>query len=207
MSARARLIVSLAVGVVAAVPAIVLTPWQVAELIGWDAMAAVFIVSVFLDTRGKDSTATEVMATKEDDSRFTADAILIGASLVSLAGVALALLKAGKVQEPAHILIVTLVFVSVVLSWTSVHTVFTLRYANLFYSHGGGIDWHAKDNPDFGDFAYVALTLGMTFQVSDTDITSKVIRKAALRHALLSYLFGVVVLATTINVVASLLAK
>jgi uncharacterized membrane protein len=93
------------------------------------------------------------------------------------------------------------------MSWTSVHTVFTLRYARLYYQAGGGINWHAKDQPDFGDFAYVALTLGMTFQVSDTDITSKPIRKAALRHAVLSYLFGVVILATTINVVASLLAK
>lgn len=64
-----------------------------------------------------------------------------------------------------------------------------------------------RSRPDFGDFAYVALTLGMTFQVSDTDLTSKPIRKAALRRAVLSYVFGVVILATTINVVASLLAK
>jgi uncharacterized membrane protein len=207
VNARTRLLICVAVGVVAFVPAIVFTPWQVAELTGWDAMAAVFVASVFLATRGKDPADTKALATREDDSRLTADAVLIGASIASLAGVALALLKAGSVQEPAHILIVTLAFVSVVLSWTSIHTVFTLRYAHLYYATGGGIDWHAQDKPDFGDFAYVALTLGMTFQVSDTDITSKAIRKAALRHAVLSYLFGVVVLATTINVVASLLAK
>jgi uncharacterized membrane protein len=78
----------------------------------------------------------------------------------------------------------------VVLSWASVHTVFKLRYARPYYSGGGGIDFHVDERPDFGDFAYVALTIGMTFQVSDTDLTAKPIRMAALRHALLSYLFG-----------------
>jgi uncharacterized membrane protein len=147
------------------------------------------------------------MAVMEDNSRVAADAILIGASIASLVGVGLALVKAGNEQNPAHTLITAFAFLSVVVSWSSIHTVFTLRYARLYYQAGGGIDWHSGDLPDFGDFAYIALTLGMTFQVSDTDINSKPIRKAALRHAVLSYLFGVVILATTINVVASLLAK
>jgi uncharacterized membrane protein len=207
VNARNRLVLSLACGLVAFVPSIFFTPWQVAELIGWSTMAAVFVGSVFLATRHKDSAQTKAMATREDDSAVAADSILIGASLASLVGVGLALLRAGSEQGAAHDLITALAFVSVVLSWASVHTVFTLRYARLYYSGGGGIDWHASDAPDFGDFAYVALTIGMTFQVSDTDIKTKRIRKPALRHALLSYLFGVVVVATMINVVASLLAK
>jgi uncharacterized membrane protein len=59
--------------------------------------------------------------------------------------------------------------------------------------------------PDYRDFAYTAFTVGMTFQVSDTDITSQEMRRAVLRHALLSFLFGAVILATTINVIAGLL--
>jgi uncharacterized membrane protein len=88
-----------------------------------------------------------------------------------------------------------------------VHAVFTLRYARLYYSGGGGIAYHNNEAPDYGDFAYVALTIGMTFQVSDTDLTSRQIRRSAIRHALLSYLFGVVIVAMVINVVASLLTK
>ena len=103
--------------------------------------------------------------------------------------------------------ITTLVVVSVVLSWAAVHVVFTLRYARLYYAQGGGIDFHADTLPDFRDFLYVALTIGMTFQVSDTDLNAKLIRMTALRHALLSYLFGVVVVSTTINVIATLLTK
>ncbi len=120
---------------------------------------------------------------------------------------AFALLKAAAEIGPPHAIITGVAVVSVVLSWAAVHTVFTLRYARLYYSGGGGIDFHVDERPDFGDFAYVALTIGMTFQVSDTDLTGKRIRMTALRHALLSYLFGVVIVAMTINVVAGLLAK
>jgi uncharacterized membrane protein len=207
MTARTRLAASLVLGLAAFAPAIVFTSWQVAILIGWDITAATFVGSVLVATWRKDAAATRTMATKEDNSRAGADAILIAASVASLVGVVFALLKAGGESGAAHTLIVAVAFLSVVLSWASVHTVFTLRYARLYYSAGGGIDWHARDRPDFGDFAYVALTLGMTFQVSDTNITSKPIRKAVLRHAVLSYVFGVVILATTINVVASLLTK
>lgn len=207
MNARTRLAISLAIGLTAFVPAIVLVPWQVADLVGWDAMAAVFVASVFVATRGVDPVGTRAMATREDDSRVASEAVLIGASVVSLAGVAFAFLKAGSEPDPAHTLITALAFLSVVLSWASIHTVFTLHYARLYYQAGGGIDWHDAEPPDFGDFAYMALTLGMTFQVSDTNVTSKAIRKTALRHAVLSYLFGVVILATTINVIAGLLAK
>jgi len=205
--ARTRLVACLASGLAAFAVAILLTPWQIADLVGWDVAGAVFVASVLVSTRGKDPAQTRTMAVMEDNSRVAADAILIGASIASLVGVGLALVKAGSEQNPAHTLITALAFLSVVVSWSSVHTVFTLRYARLYYQAGGGIDWHSGDLPDFGDFAYIALTLGMTFQVSDTDINSKPIRKAALRHAVLSYLFGVVILATTINVVASLLSR
>lgn len=207
VDARTRLAVCVGVGLLALVPAVILTPWQVAELIAWDIAAAMFVGWVFLGTRGRDPAATQAMAMREDNSRVAADATLVGASLASLIGVALALLKAGNEQGTAHVLITALAFLSVVLSWASVHAVYTLHYARLYYALGGGISWHSGEQPDFGDFAYVALTVGMTFQSSDTDIVARPIRKALLRQALLSYLFGVVILATTINVVASLLAK
>ncbi len=93
-----------------------------------------------------------------------------------------------------------------VLSWAVVHTVFTLRYAHEYYAApSGGIDFKNDAPPDYQDFAYVAFTVGMTFQVSDTDVQKRVIRRTILRHALLSYLFGAVILAVTINVVANLL--
>jgi uncharacterized membrane protein len=94
---------------------------------------------------------------------------------------------------------------TVVLSWTVVHTVYMLRYAQLYYARGGkGVEFNGGEPPDYRDFAYLAFTIGMTYQVSDTDLTTKPIRRTATHHALLSYLFGTVVVAMTINVVASL---
>ena len=85
-----------------------------------------------------------------------------------------------------------------------IHAVFTLRYARLYYAEAGGVDFNEASDPDYRDFLYLALTLGMTYQVSDTDITSKAIRRTATRHGLLSYVFGTVIVAMTINVVAGL---
>jgi uncharacterized membrane protein len=93
-------------------------------------------------------------------------------------------------------------------SWFAVHTLFTVRYARLYYSDDpGGIDFHDPNPPRFRDFAYLAYTVGMTFQVSDTEIGLTSIRATVLRHALLSYLLGAVVLAVTINLIAGLGSK
>lgn len=91
------------------------------------------------------------------------------------------------------------------MSWLTVHTIFTLRYAVLYYAEPvGGVEFHMDDLPSYRDFAYLAMTIGMTFQVSDTDLKSTAMRATALRHALLSYLFGSLILAAAVNLVAGL---
>jgi len=92
-----------------------------------------------------------------------------------------------------------------VLSWAVVHTVYTLRYAAAYYGEpAGGIGFNGGEPPSYRDFAYLAFTIGMTFQVSDTALQTTALRRTALRHALLSYLFGTGILAVTINLVAGL---
>ena len=108
-------------------------------------------------------------------------------------------------MAPPRALVAALGIASVVGAWLVVHTVFTTRYALLYYSgEPGGIDFNQTEAPAYADFAYLAFTMGMTSQVSDTDLQTRLIRAAALRHALLSYLLGAVVLATVINLVAGL---
>ena len=90
-------------------------------------------------------------------------------------------------------------------SWALVHTVFTLKYARLYYAGTpGGIDFNDNGAPDYRDFAYLAFTVGMTFQVYDTDIKAKAIRRTVLRHAWLSFPLVAVIIATTINLVSGL---
>jgi uncharacterized membrane protein len=97
---------------------------------------------------------------------------------------------------------------TVVVSWTVVNTVFTLRYARLYYrGAGGGVDFGTDSTqpPDYRDFAYLAFTIGMTYQVSDTMLRDRGIRRTVLLHAVLSYVFGVVIVSAGVNVVAGLL--
>jgi uncharacterized membrane protein len=181
--------------------------WSVAALCASDVAALVFVLWVWVTLRAADPKTTARTALAEDASRAAAEAVLIGAGAASLVAVAFTLGQAGHTGPPQRGLLTALALGSVVLAWTSVHTVFGLRYARLYYSAPeGGIDFHGEA-PDYSDFAYLALTIGMTFQVSDTDITRKGIRRIALHHALLSYLFGTGIVAITFSSVAALLAR
>ena len=110
--------------------------------------------------------------------------MLLGAAIASLIAVGVVLAGAGRVTGNVKYLQAGFALVSVFVSWVLIHTVFTLRYARLYYSgQAGGIDFNETGAPDYRDFAYLSFTIGMTFQVSDTNIQSKQIRRTALRHA------------------------
>jgi uncharacterized membrane protein len=200
-----RVIVSASLGLAAFVVAMVLTVWQAAVLVGWTTTAAVMVTWILRVILPKDGGATAALALREDDSRAAADVLLISAAVGSLAAVALGLVEGARVHGTGEAALTALAVLSIVLSWGVIQMVFTLRYARLYYAEGGGIDFNEREQPDYHDFAYLALTLGMTYQVSDTDLTSKSVRRTALRQALLSYLFGTVIVAMAINVVAGFL--
>ena len=150
-----------------------------------------------------DAATTKRRATREDPTIGASHTILLLASLASLAGVALLLFASGRGEE---LLAAVLGVLSVAASWITVHTIYTLGYAAPYYSGTeGGIDFNQKEPPAYADFAYVGFTLGMTYQVSDTTISDSRIRAMVLRHALLSYLLGAIVIATTVNLVIALL--
>ena len=179
---------------------------SVTALLGWDAAALVFLALVWLAVAPMGAAATAVSAQAEDASRTEGEAILVGAGTASLVAVGFTLVDAGRSTGAARVSLIALAVVSVVLAWASVHTVYALRYARLYYAEPvGGIDFNGDDAPCYLDFAYVALTVGMTSQVSDTSLTHPRLRRTAIHHALLSYLFAAVVVALMINIVASLL--
>jgi uncharacterized membrane protein len=210
--ASTRVGVAASVGVVAAVYVGAVVDWGYAASVGWDVAAGVFLVWTWSDIRRMDAAATEAHATREDPTRGLTRVIVLAASVASLAGVGLLLAQASSAQGAAQDLVAMLGVASVAVSWFVVHTLFTLHYALLYYgsddgersgSHSG-VDFNQREPPRYTDFAYLAFTVGMTFQVSDTPLTTHQVRVAALRHALLSYLFGSLILAATVNLVASL---
>jgi uncharacterized membrane protein len=205
-SAATRVSVAAVAGVLAGLLVARPGSWQIGTLAGWDVAAGVYVAWTWATVWHRDAAATARLALREDPGRPIADALLLVASMASVLAIGLAI-TAGRGPSPAtRDLHAALAVASVALSWTAVQTLFTLHYARLYYSHPtGGIDFNQDAPPRFSDFAYLAFTIGMTFQVSDTDLQSAVLRATALRQALLSYLLGAVILASTINLVAGLL--
>jgi uncharacterized membrane protein len=205
-TAATRVSMAAAAGVVAGALVALPGSWQIGTLAGWDVAAGVYVAWTWASIWHRDPAATARLALREDPGRPVADALLLVASVASVLAVALAISAGRAGGSGTRDLHAALAVVSVALSWTVVQTVFTAHYARLYYSHpAGGIDFNQETPPRYADFAYLAFTVGMTFQVSDTDLQTAALRAAVLRQALLSYLLGAVILATIINLVAGLL--
>ncbi|MDQ1722920.1 MAG: hypothetical protein QOI26_2654 [Pseudonocardiales bacterium] len=200
-----RLAVSLLFGLLVAVVLALLGAAKYAPAVGWDAATVLLLLWTWFTIWPMGAADTATHATREDPTRAVSDILLLAAAVVSLAAVGFFLVQASSAKGAAQDLLAGVGIATVALSWLVVHTVFTLAYAKLYYTGvDGGVGFNQSAPPRYSDFAYLAFTLGMTFQVSDTDLQTQTIRATALRHALLSYLFGAVIVATTINLVASL---
>jgi uncharacterized membrane protein len=201
-----RILIAVVLGVAVAVVVGNTVGWRFA-LVGWVVTAGVYVVWTRLLLGGMDADETREYVTREDPTRWVADAVVVSASIASLGGVGY-VVAAGSRSGAGALEAALLGFLAVAASWFAVHTLFTVHYARLYYSdEPGGINFHDPEPPRFRDFAYVAFTVGMTFQVSDTEIGLTSIRATVLRHALLSYLLGAVVLAVTVNLIAGLGSK
>jgi uncharacterized membrane protein len=204
-SARTKLLAGAAAGILTGTLAAILGTGREAPLIGWGTLVVIFCTWVWTSVWRMDATATATHAKSESPGRDLADLVLVAASIVSLVAVGLVLFGAGSQSGATKYVQAGLAVASVITSWILVHTVFTLKYARLYYGDPvGGIDFNEDDPPQYSDFAYLAFTIGMTFQVSDTNLQNKTIRRTALRHALISFPLGTVIIATSINLVAGL---
>lgn len=204
-TARTRLLTALLAGVIAGTICAMTGATKYAPLIIWDVVVFVYGIWVWLAVWPMNAAETKSHAVSENPGRALADAFLLFASVASIAAVVVLLIDASNSEGIKKVVSICLGLASIILSWAMVHTVYMLKYARSYYGQPeGGIDFNEKDSPSYQDFAYMAFTLGMTFQVSDTALMTKELRKTVLKHALLSYVFGTVIIATTINTLASL---
>ncbi len=205
MASRARLTIMAAIGAVTIVLVGSFGSWRYAPLIGWDVAAFSFASMVWLVVAPMDAKSTGEHTNREDPGRTASDLIVVVAAVASLVAIGFVLAQPDHQSQTAANLTAGLALLSVGLSWFAIHTLFMLRYARLYYiGEPGGIEFNQKEPPRYLDFAYVAFTIGMTFQISDTNIGTTTIRAATLRHALLSFLFGTVILASAINLVVGI---
>lgn len=200
-----RASVAAASGVIAGTTTALVGSWWLGPLVAWDAAAAVLLVWTWALIWNLSAAQATTLATRESPGRANSDLLLLGGSIVSLAAVGLVIVRANQEAGLDKGLLIGLSVISILLAWATVHTVYTLRYARLYYAgNPGGIDFNDSSAPSYPDFAYLALTIDMTFQVSDTSLSTNAFRRLALRHALRSYMFGTLIIATTINLIAGL---
>ncbi|MEV4659677.1 DUF1345 domain-containing protein [Micromonospora sp. NPDC049301] len=203
--AAVQLVLVGVVGAIAGVAAMLWSP-MLAPLVAWDAAALSWLGLVWHKLWPLDATQTSRVASYEDPNRAIRDVVLLIACLASLLAVGLVLASAHS--EPPGLrreLAGGVGVLSVLLSWLVVHTVFSARYARIYYTGpNGGVNFNQPGPPRYSDFAYLAFTIGTTFQVSDTNLTSNEMRRTVLRHSMMSYLFGAFIIAVTVNLVAGL---
>ena len=202
---RTRGIVAVAAGVVAAAGAMPVLGIAGGLLAGWATLGIVSVAWVLLVVWPMDATQTRAHATAEDPGRRVARLIATVGSLASLGAAAVVIVEARHAPPLLSALLASVAVLSVAASWALIQTDYLLRYAHLYYTEPiGGIDFHQDDPPRYTDFAYVSVGLGMTYQVADTNVSDGAIRRLVIAQTLLAYLFGAIILATIINLIASL---
>ncbi|MBO0812127.1 MAG: DUF1345 domain-containing protein [Microlunatus sp.] len=197
-SALLRLVVAVVLGVVTGVVVgrLVQVPLGVLSAIAVAEIA--FVVSGWISLWPMDAAATRSHAGRENFRPGLDEIVVVGAALVGLVAIVMLLI----VGESTKIIAAAIALTGVFMSWATVHLTYAVQYAYLYYADdAGGIDFNSDAEPCYQDFLYFSYNLGMTYQVSDTAVGSRAIRAIVVRQALISYVFGVAILATTINLV------
>ena len=176
----------------------------------WDVFSITYIIITWIIFFTMPVAHIEKMANKEDGSRIFVLISVLVSSFASMFTVLLLMLSAGK-SSGDGISNIILSITGIMSAWTMLHTIFTLHYAHLYYSKtrkddvlSSGLDFPEEKKPDYIDFAYFSFVIGMTFQVSDVQINSRIIRRTVLAHGLLAFALNTFVVALTINLIAGL---
>ena len=186
--------------------------WAIHLVAGWDAAGLTLLSLAWWRIWHDSSAETRRRAAGEDPGRTLVWVIVLLASLFSLFAAGFVMRRAHSMASSSSgfCLLLALCILTVISAWALTHTSYALRYAHLYYRDDddgeGGLEFPGKLDPDGMDFAYFAFTLGMCFQVSDVVITSRQIRRAALAHALLAFLYNTVVVALALNLMLNFLS-
>ena len=185
-------------------------PGRLRFILSWDAGVLVAMILLFALRRTPPDTMKRIAA-QQDAGKWTVlllTLIAASASLVAIAGEVPLIRNAAELEKIVRI---ALVVATIVLSWAFINVIFALHYAHDYYSvvdgstANKGLKFPGDDKPTYMDFVYFSFTIGMTFQVSDVQITDQEFRGLALTHGIISFFYATGILALTINLVAGLL--
>jgi uncharacterized membrane protein len=217
ISARARLLISLFVSFITFTIS-GKTPPAIQFILVWSSFAFTGLVLFWITILTAEVHEVKYIAKRQDSSRTIVFFFVLFAAIISLFAVIILLKILPDTRQAGYRYHIGFSIISVVLSWILIHTVFTFRYAHLYYTcrseeqgiekeDEGGLEFPGEDSPDYLDFAYFSFVIGMTFQVSDVQITSRQIRRLALFHGLISFVYNTVILALSVGIIAGLVQK
>jgi len=193
------------VGIVATAPVALATTRL---LVGWDIGVALYLTLVYVAVARSNINHIRRRAAEQDEGAFAILLMTVAATFASLVAIVFALGGMKQAPRDQAAVLILLTIGTILLSWLFVHTIFALHYAHEYYgerSDGaiGGLNFPGGQDPDYWDFFYFSLVIGMTSQVSDVAITSRSIRRITTMHGALSFFFNVTVLALTVNMVSN----
>jgi uncharacterized membrane protein len=181
-------------------------------LLAWDAGVLVFLGAAGFLFATTEAYRMPARAEAQEEGEWTIFGLTLAVVVVSFVAVSSEFSAIKQSPDSARGLRVTLVAVTLFLSWLTTHVTFAFRYAHEFYAddQGGsdvdrGLEFPGEREPDYMDFLYFSLVLGMTFQVSDVQITSRKLRRVATLHGLMSFLFNTIIVAFTVNIAAGMM--
>ena len=172
-------------------------------LLGFDAGVALYLVLVLVMILRSDPDRVRRESPLQDDGRVAIPIFTVTAGLMSLGAIIL-WLRSASASETIQPGLLVLLFVTTLLSWLFIHTMFALHYAHEYYAEhrgqGGGLRFPGGASPGYWDFFYFAFTMGTSTAVSDVAVTSPVIRKTVTAHGLVAFVFNVTMIALTVSI-------
>jgi uncharacterized membrane protein len=175
-------------------------------LLAWDVGIVVYLVLALAMMSRFDLARVRERAAAQDEGGLAILVLTVAAAIASVGAIVAELGYAAGEESRAPYF--TLAVVTILVSWTFIHAIFALHYAHEYYgedAEGGGLQFPNDARPDYWDFVYFAFVIGMTFQVSDVAVTSKVLRRLVVAQGAVSFVFNVAILALVVNVAAGLI--
>jgi uncharacterized membrane protein len=182
-------------------------------ILAWDIGVIVALTLMLITLRHASPEMMRTIAARQVTGKWTVLGLTVLAASASLVviGAEVPLIKTAAAFE--QIARLALVVVTIVLSWAMINTIFALHYAHDYYLGAsgkeqciqGGIVFPGSRPPAYGDFVYFSFTIGMTFQVSDVQITDPAVRQLAITQGIISFFYATGILALTVNLVAGML--
>ena len=201
LRAKARLFGAIALGLLTLIvlSTVMSLRWPTRLLISWDVTVATYLAVAYIKIFRSGIAHIRRNAVIQDEGRFFILIVTAGAAFASLAAI---FAELGPERNAAQLTLATL---TIILSWSMIHTIFALHYAHEYYrsNAGGGLAFPGDDKPDYWDFVYFSFVIGMTAQVSDVGVTDRMIRRTVTAHGVISFAFNTALLALMVNIAAS----